>query len=160
MSNFVNLFDIIYPIGSVYITFNETFSTDLIGGTWELLENTFLYSSANDTGLTGGETTHTLTVNEMPNHYHKLWVSAWASAFGGASVTYSNKDSNYLSDNGKQGNFTGGGASTQQLSALHNLLHLVQNSLNYLKGIYIYYRFPRFFMGKFLKSNINYFHII
>lgn len=70
MSNFINLLDIIYPVGSVYITFNETSPTDVVGGTWELLENAFLYSSAGATGTTGGEETHTLTVNEMPTHHH------------------------------------------------------------------------------------------
>ena len=70
MSNFVNLLDVVYPVGSVYITFNETSPTDVVGGTWELLKNTFLYSSADATGITGGEATHTLNVNEMPTHHH------------------------------------------------------------------------------------------
>lgn len=73
MSNFVNLFDIIYPVGSVYITFNETSPTDVVGGTWELLNNTFLYSSADATGTTGGEKAHLLTIDEMPNHQHGIF---------------------------------------------------------------------------------------
>lgn len=77
MSNFINLFDIIYPVGSVYITFNETSPTDVIGGTWELLENTFLYGSAGITGITGGEETHKLTVNEMPAHHHEFRDGVW-----------------------------------------------------------------------------------
>ena len=55
MSNFVNLLDIIYPVGSVYITFNTISPANTIGGTWELLKNVFLYSSADATGTTGGE---------------------------------------------------------------------------------------------------------
>ena len=70
MSNFVNLLDIVYPVDSVYITFSATSPADTIGGTWELLENKFLYSSANATGIIGGEETHVLTVNEMPKHSH------------------------------------------------------------------------------------------
>ncbi len=67
MSNFVNLLDIVYPVGSVYITFNETSPTDTVGGTWELLKNTFLYSSADATGTIGGEKEHALTDAELPS---------------------------------------------------------------------------------------------
>ena len=34
MSNFVNLLDIIYPIGSVYITFSDVSPVDAVGGSW------------------------------------------------------------------------------------------------------------------------------
>lgn len=73
MSNFINLLDIIYPVGSVYITFNETSPADTVGGTWELLENTFLYSSADATGTIGGEKEHALTQQELP-HIYGLWT--------------------------------------------------------------------------------------
>lgn len=96
MSNFVNLLDIIYPVGSVYITFNEISPTDLIGGTWELLENTFLYSSADATGLTGGEATHKLTVNEMPKHNHYCNFGSSGSS-GSSWVT---KYAQYRTDGG------------------------------------------------------------
>lgn len=72
MSNFVNLLDIIYPIGSVYITFSATSPANAVGGTWELLENVFLYSSTGTTGTIGGERTHTLTTDEIPSHKHAL----------------------------------------------------------------------------------------
>ena len=83
MSNFINLLDIIYPVGSVYITFNETSPADVIGGTWELLENAFLYSSIGSTGVTGGEETHTLTMAEMPKHNH--FCDFASSGFSGSS---------------------------------------------------------------------------
>lgn len=72
MSNFVNLFDIIYPVGSVYITFSAISPANIVGGTWELLKNKFLYSSADNTGNIGGEEDHLLTVNEIPSHSHGL----------------------------------------------------------------------------------------
>lgn len=113
MSNFVNLLDIVYPVGSIYQSMNATSPVDFIGGTWTKIK-TFLYG-ADTANQTGGEAEHTLTIDEMPSHHHKLWVSAWASAFGGASVTCSNKDSNYLSDNGQEGHFTGGGQAHNNL---------------------------------------------
>lgn len=51
MSNFVNLMDIIYPIGSVYISFNSTSPAASVGGTWELLDNVFLYGTSGTIGV-------------------------------------------------------------------------------------------------------------
>lgn len=70
MSNFVNLLDIIYPVGSIYQSMSATSPASTIGGTWTQLE-TFLYGST-IAKQTGGEATHTLTVNEMPNHTHDM----------------------------------------------------------------------------------------
>lgn len=67
-------FDEIYPVGSIYISVNSTNPTHLFGGTWVQLTETFLYASTtadtNSTTATGGEATHTLTINEMPSHNH------------------------------------------------------------------------------------------
>lgn len=113
MSNFVNLLDIVYPVGSIYQSMSAISPADFIGGTWTKIK-TFLYG-ADTANQTGGEATHILTIDEMPNHHHKLWVSTWASAFGGAGVTCSNSESNYLSNNDNPGNFTGGGQAHNNL---------------------------------------------
>ena len=68
MSNFVNLMDIIYPVGSIYQSMNATSTASSIGGTWTRL-NTFLYGSTTAKN-TGGEATHTLSIKEMPAHSH------------------------------------------------------------------------------------------
>ena len=70
MSNFVNLLDIVYPVGSIYQSMNATSPASTVGGTWTQLK-TFLYGSTT-AKQTGGEATHTLTVNEMPNHTHDM----------------------------------------------------------------------------------------
>lgn len=56
MSNFVNLLDIVYPIGSVYITFNDVSPVDAVGGSWEKINGKFLQSSSETDTLnsTGG----------------------------------------------------------------------------------------------------------
>ena len=68
------LFDKIYPVGSIYMSVNSTSPSVLFGGEWVQLTDTFLYASntadADVTTATGGEATHTLTVNEMPSHNH------------------------------------------------------------------------------------------
>lgn len=56
MSNFVNLIDIIYPVGSVYISFHSTSPAFSIGGTWSQITGKVLRVSRNTN--TGGEDTH------------------------------------------------------------------------------------------------------
>lgn len=73
-----SLWDQIYPVGSIYITANATNPSVLFGGTWEQLKGKFLVGvDSSDTdfetsGKTGGEKTHTLTVDEMPSHTHDM----------------------------------------------------------------------------------------
>ena len=72
--NIQNIFDSIYPVGSIYITANEINPSTLFGGVWEQIKDTFLLSAGDvyEAGTTGGEATHTLTINEMPAHNHDL----------------------------------------------------------------------------------------
>ena len=68
------IFDMVYPVGSVYVSVNATNPSALFGGTWEQIKDRFLLS-AGDTykaGATGGEDTHVLTVDEMPRHNHSI----------------------------------------------------------------------------------------
>lgn len=73
-----SLWDQIYPVGSIYITANATNPSVLFGGTWEQLKGKFLVGvDSSDTdfetsGKTGGEKTHTLTVDEIPSHTHDM----------------------------------------------------------------------------------------
>ena len=83
MSNFVNLLDIVYPIGSVYITFNSVSPASSIGGTWEQLNNVFLYGTSGKIGVIGGESEHLLTYNEIPKHNHALKIAVtWGGNAG------------------------------------------------------------------------------
>lgn len=67
-----NFLDMIYPVGTVYLSLSSTSPASLFGGTWTKLENRFLLgaSSSYAAGGTGGEATHTLTTPEMPSHKH------------------------------------------------------------------------------------------
>lgn len=66
----------IYPIGSIYISTNNTSPASLLGGTWEKIRDKFLLGESDtiSAGSTGGEATHTLTVDEMPSHTHSTPV--------------------------------------------------------------------------------------
>lgn len=65
-------FDEIYPVGSIYMSVNNTNPSTLFGGTWSQIKDCFLLACGDiySNGSTGGEATHTLTINEMPSHYH------------------------------------------------------------------------------------------
>lgn len=76
----------VYPVGSLYTSFNSTNPTNIVGGTWVQIENCFLMAAGSSyaIGTSGGSATHThtsaahthttaghvLTVNEMPSHSH------------------------------------------------------------------------------------------
>ena len=70
-----------YPVGSVYLSVNNTSPASLFGGTWEQLKDRFLLG-AGDTysnGAIGGNATHNHGLN---NGYtqHVLRTSGWAYA--------------------------------------------------------------------------------
>lgn len=72
--NVTQLLDYIYPIGSIYMSVNNVSPSDIFGGTWEKIEDTFLLASGSAfaLGQTGGEINHTLTIDEMPSHTHNI----------------------------------------------------------------------------------------
>lgn len=67
-----DLIDIVYPVGSVYISVTSTNPQVLFGGKWTQIKDTFLLACGNSyaNGATGGEANHTLTIDEMPSHDH------------------------------------------------------------------------------------------
>ena len=61
-----------YPVNSIYISYSHTSPAELFGGTWARIEDRFLWGckSTESIGDTGGESSHTLVVDEMPSHSH------------------------------------------------------------------------------------------
>lgn len=75
--------DNFYPVGSIYITVNNTNPSTFMGGTWERFANgrtlvgvSESESEFNTGNKTGGSKTHTLTVEEIPPHSHAQYVTA------------------------------------------------------------------------------------
>lgn len=78
-----------YPVGSIYMSISSSFNpNNSFGGTWsKIAEGHCLIQAGNKYALasTGGESTHKLTVQEMPQHAHKIIrtdnmsVSSWAT---------------------------------------------------------------------------------
>ena len=70
----VPIVDLIYPVGSIYMSVNSASPSDLFGGTWERIQDRFLLASGStySAGSIGGEDSHTLTIDEMPMHSHDI----------------------------------------------------------------------------------------
>lgn len=84
------ILEMVYPVGSVYISASATSPASFMGGTWEQLKDRFLVGAGSTyaNGATGGEATHTLTVNEMPSHGHEIaFDDSESSPIGKASGT-------------------------------------------------------------------------
>ena len=84
--NNTNIFDLIYPVGSFYISAKSTNPATLFGGTWEQIQGRFLLgrSSSYPVGSMGGEATHTLTEAELPSHRHSIPSLSGSAASDGA----------------------------------------------------------------------------
>lgn len=75
--NKADLLEFAYPVGSIYMSVNSTNPSTLFGGTWEAWGSGKVPvgvdssdTSFNAAEKTGGEKTHTLTVDEIPSHTH------------------------------------------------------------------------------------------
>lgn len=77
-----------YPVGSIYLSVVNINPSTYFGGEWEQIENVFLLgcSSKYIAGTTGGEETHTLTVEEMPSHNHRLSFGQGNNSAGNPGV--------------------------------------------------------------------------
>ena len=77
-----------YPVGSIYMSVNNKNPSTLFGGTWEQIKDVFLLAAGNTyaAGSTGGEATHTLTVEEMPEHQHSLYYRSIYADDGSTSA--------------------------------------------------------------------------
>ena len=95
----------IHPVGSVYISINDTNPSTLFGGTWEQIaqgrvlvgvgtgtdsnSHTKTFTAENN----GGEYTHTLSINEMPAHTHEITANNSYTPGGAYNHTWDAGDS-------------------------------------------------------------------
>ena len=86
------IFSLLYPVGSVYISVNNTNPSTLFGGTWEQIKDKFLIAAGSTYagGSTGGEATHTLTNSEMPSHNHGIFYPNAGAGNNYAPIGYPN----------------------------------------------------------------------
>jgi len=96
----------VYPVGCIYTSTISTNPATVFGfGTWEafgagrvLLGNGGGYTA----GDTGGEATHTLTIDEMPSHHHTYDTHNDVGGSGGARIVAATSTQNTGSTGGDQ----------------------------------------------------------
>lgn len=70
--------NLIYPVGSVYISYTSTSPATRFGGTWSAITGRFPYFNAGT--ATNGSNTTTLTYKDIPRHAHMARYGAgWGS---------------------------------------------------------------------------------
>lgn len=81
---FASVFDLIYPVGSIYMSVNNVSPANLFGGTWESIQDRFLLAAGTSysAGSTGGSADASL-----PAHTHT--VSGTAASAGAHTHTVS-----------------------------------------------------------------------
>ena len=86
-----NLFDDIFPIGSYYISSDDTNPSILFGGTWEQIKERFIIGASDNykVNSVGGEAKHKLTEDEMPSHRHNTldWNHRGMYFWGGGGTS-------------------------------------------------------------------------
>lgn len=72
MSNFVNLLDIIYPVGSLYFSVSKVSPANSVGGTWEQIKDAVLAASGDSYSgdVNNYHGNKAMTVSQMPSHSH------------------------------------------------------------------------------------------
>ena len=71
------LLNLVYPVGSIYLSSKNTNPATLFGGTWVQIKDRFILAAGDyySNGATGGAATVTLTVSNMPSHSHSFTPS-------------------------------------------------------------------------------------
>lgn len=87
---------VIYPIGSVYMTFDgQADPATMFGGSWAKIEDRFLLgaSSGHPVEELGGSNAVTLTIDNLPSHSHSGTTNANTSALQTAASAHAHKPS-------------------------------------------------------------------
>lgn len=153
------VFDLIYPIGSIYMSVNQISPSTLFGGIWERLSGGFLYGCVNEagnstitgtltaaaTGNTGAATGDTgstiLTISQIPSHQHNIQ----GHNDSGSTVTWTDKAVTYASNNkgynaGVRISYQGGGQGhTHTLNSHTHTLNSHTHNIPYM-SVYIWKR--------------------
>lgn len=136
---FINLLEVIYPIGSVYMSTNNTSPASTIGGTWSTLTGGML-GLAGSTGVaSAGENggSRKISVNQIPSHTHGFQQYFWRASTSSFNqnqwlVAHTNNDGTTPNANSDFTTASTGGGRT--ISPLTRLSTLGDASLNLLGG--------------------------
>ena len=94
-----DIVDVIYPVGSIYMSMNSTNPSILFGGEWERIEDRFLLASGSkyEIGSTGGSADSTLVShNHATSTSGELFVTSESDDANNTRVTYSSSGNRYV----------------------------------------------------------------
>lgn len=110
-----DLFDLIYPVGSIYMSVNSVNPSTLFGGTWEQIEDKFLLASGStySNGATGGSADAVVVTHNHPTvEKYILTTSGGAITRNSTAGTTGTKVSNLLKSDDEITRNTIGNAGT------------------------------------------------
>lgn len=89
LEDITGIADLIYPVGSIYMSLNPTDPSTLFGGTWEQIEDTFLLAAGSvSAGNKGGAASYSLSIAA-----HKHTISTYDNVkFVSGAVTSGSYD--------------------------------------------------------------------
>ena len=81
---------LVHPVGSIYMSINNVSPATLFGGKWVQIKGRFLLGASDvyKANTTGGEATHALTTDEMPEHRHSIYYPNAGGPYGDAALSY------------------------------------------------------------------------
>lgn len=116
--SYINLGQVVWPVGAIYMSSSSVSPASLFGGTWKKINDKRFWLPSNTSLTNGGESAHTLTINEMPNHAYKHFMSTVEEAPSASYWIPGNAFSGrcpVTSENKLIGESVGGGAAHNNL---------------------------------------------
>lgn len=98
------LLDMVYPVGSIYLTMDRMNPGVLLGGTWTQILDRFLLASGyqnQDEGITGGSFSKTITAANLPSHSHTINHTHDSSFTGTTNIDHTHSVSGTTGSGGK-----------------------------------------------------------
>ena len=127
----LNLVNLIYPVGSVYMTLDDAFNpnTQWTGTTWVQQEGTVMRAGADGAaGTTGGSDTTTLATTNLPGHTHSFSATTNSTGDHTHSVYYQDSASGSGAQNTVAGSGSYDGTQSTSASSIGDHSHTVSGT--------------------------------
>lgn len=135
VANAQDIINVIYPIGSIYISTSSVNPSTLFGGVWRQSQDRFLVGAGNSylvsstggaavsttTNATGTTGSTVLTIDQIPNHQHNIQgynTSGSAASWTERAVSYQSNNVGF--GTGIRSSFVGGGNGHTHSLNSHN----------------------------------------
>ena len=136
---YINLLEIVYPVGSVYVSTTSTSPAEAIGGTWTQVKGAVLAATgANSFASLAYGGSLKISVNQMPSHKHQFDSLARYDGTKAAHATVGSADYSEYGDQWHQNQYatTSVGGRAELLALSLRILRLVQSGVNSFAGMW------------------------